>query len=362
MALPPTVCFSDRPFHGLKVCLIDQLRLPREEIIVQLESAEGVAGAIETMQVRGAPAIGVTAALGLALGLEKFVEKKGATIKTGELDEYWKALVERMNRTRPTAVNLFWATSKMDEEYNAQSPRIKGEFHSLVEVMFIKAQALLDEDISLCHAIGKNGAGLLPQKATVLTHCNAGALATAGYGTALGIIRAAVEAGKNVKVFCDETRPYLQGSRLTAWELQRDGIDATVITDNMAAHIMKTEKIDAVIVGADRIARNGDTANKIGTYGLSILCKHHGIPLYVAAPSTTFDLKIVSGAQIPIEERSKSEVSHIGTTVLVPEGVSVRHPAFDVTPAALITSIITERGIIQPVCEERVCDLMEKTS
>ena len=354
-----TVSFEGKPFEGFALSFLNQLLLPEKEQYVSATSVEEVARIIETMVVRGAPAIGVSAAMGLALGLEKLALKH-ATLPAETLKAEWVKMVERLNRTRPTAVNLFWATRKMTELFETErniTPQIS--LKKLALVMINKAQGIHDEDVQLCRSIGKHGSALLPEHANVITHCNAGALATAGFGTALGVFRAAAESGKKIHVYCDETRPYLQGARLTAWELMKDRIPATVITDNMSAHIMKTEKIDAVVVGADRIARNGDTANKIGTYALSILCKHHGIPLYIAAPSTTFDLSLKSGNEIPIEERSHDEVSLLNGKRLTPVECAIRHPAFDVTPGSLISGIITERGVIRPVNEETVCRLMK---
>jgi methylthioribose-1-phosphate isomerase len=303
--------------------LLDQRLLPREEKWIACRSAHEVAVAIRDMVVRGAPAIGVAAAFGMAIAA-----------KNG--DDIGAAAAE-LRASRPTAVNLGWAIDRM----------IAASGDPLEE-----AQRIFDEDVESCRRIGRFGAELLGARNTVLTHCNAGALATAGYGTALGVIRAAIEGGKQVAVFADETRPYLQGARLTAWELQQDGIDVTLITDNMSGHFFQQGKFDAVVVGADRIAANGDTANKIGTYTLAVLANAHDVPFYIAAPISTVDIACPSGESIPIEERSSREVTEIAGTSIAPEGVSARHPAFDVTPARLITAIITERGVLRPPYEE----------
>jgi methylthioribose-1-phosphate isomerase len=304
-------------WRGDALDLLDQRKLPREEIYVTCRTPAEVADAIRTMVVRGAPAIGVTAAFGMAL----------AKLRGEDVNEAARLL----RATRPTAVNLAWAIERM--------LRTDG---SVAE-----AEAMFEEDVEANRRIGRFGADLLGSRATLLTHCNAGALATAGYGTALGVIRSAVEQGKQIAVFADETRPYLQGARLTAWELQQDGIDVTLITDNMAGHFFQQGKFDAVVVGADRIAANGDTANKIGTYTVAVLAHAHGVPFYVAAPISTIDVRTADGSGIPIEERDTSEVTEIGGISIAPDGISVRHPAFDVTPARLITAIITERGVLR---------------
>jgi len=279
--------------------------------------------------VRGAPAIGVAAAFGIAL----------AAMRGDDV----RAAAEELRRARPTAVNLAWAVDRMMCSGRLQPADLIAE-----------AQKIFDEDVAANRRIGRFGAELLGDSATVLTHCNAGALATAGYGTALGVIRAAVESGKHVAVFADETRPYLQGARLTAWELQQDGIDVTLITDNMAGHFFQQGRFDAVIVGADRIAANGDAANKIGTYTVAVLAKAHDVPFYIAAPISTVDIATADGTAIPIEERSAAEVTSIGGVAIAPDGISVRHPAFDVTPAALITAIITDRGVLRPPYQEAI--------
>jgi methylthioribose-1-phosphate isomerase len=336
------------------VVMIDQRKLPGAEVYVTCKTAKDVARTIKTMVIRGAPAIGVAAAMGLALG----VRQSKATGTTKLATEFYK-LCEMMAATRPTAVNLFWAIDRMKRVFAeaAGSGQSVGQMQDRLEA---EARRIHDEDVESCRAMGGHGAELVPQNARVLTHCNAGALATAGYGTALGVIRGAVERGKQVAVFADETRPFLQGARLTAWELTRDGINTTVITDNMAGAIMRGEKIDLVVVGADRIAANGDVANKIGTYSIAILAKEHGIPFYVAAPLSTIDLNTPTGDQIPIEERSAKEVTHLGPTRLTPEAARVRNPAFDVTPSKYVTAIITERGIARSPYSESLAALVNQ--
>ncbi len=325
--------------HGA-VCLIDQLRLPHEQLVVRCESLEMVAKAIKTMQVRGAPAIGCTAAYGMALaGL------LSAVPDTAGLLADLAAAKDVLDSQRPTAVNLAWATERMltkARQFGTGTPR------ALAEALLEEAHAVLTEDLAMCHAIGDHGAPLIPAGGRVLTHCNAGGLATAGYGTALAPIRSAFAQGRSIHVWVDETRPFLQGARLTAWELHQSGIPLTLITDNMAGYMMKSGKVDCVIVGADRIVANGDTANKIGTYSLGVLARAHGIPFYVAAPTSTIDLSMEHGDLIPIEERSSDEVTHLSGQLIAPVGVRAAHPAFDVTPAALITAIITERGVVEP--------------
>jgi methylthioribose-1-phosphate isomerase len=301
-----------------------------------------VAKAIKTMVIRGAPAIGVAAAMGIALG----VQRSTAT-GTRQFAAEFQKMCELMAATRPTAVNLFWAIERMKRSFSEGA--LGGEsVDQLKTRLRDEAQRIHDEDVESCRSIGTFGAKLIPDQARVLTHCNAGALATAGYGTALGVIRGAIEAGKRVRVLADETRPFLQGSRLTAWELMKDGIDTTVITDNMAGTLMYAGDIDLVVVGADRIAANGDTANKVGTYTVAILAKEHGIPFYVAAPWSTIDLAIPDGSHIPIEERASREVTHVGSSQVTPDGATVRNPAFDVTPHKYITAIITDRGVFTP--------------
>ncbi len=322
------------------VRMIDQRLLPTEEKYVTLHSCEEVAEAIKTMVVRGAPAIGLSAAMGLALGAK---QATGTSVTDLELE--FDRLCEMMSMTRPTAVNLFWAIEKMRAEFRRAAADTEDP-GTIKQALVAQALKIFREDIEANRALGRFGADLIPDGATVLTHCNAGALATAGdYGTALGVIRGARDAGKRIAVIADETRPFLQGLRLTAWELAKDDIPVTVITDNMAGHVMKGGKVDAVVVGADRIAANGDAANKIGTYMVAVLAQRHKIPFYVAAPVTTLDLSIPSGDQIPIEERDTREVTHVGDRQLGPDGVDVHNPAFDVTPNELITAIITDKGV-----------------
>ncbi len=322
------------------VRMLDQRLLPTEETYLMLRSYDEVADAIRKMVVRGAPAIGVSAAMGIALGTNQSV---GTSVS--DLEDDLGYICDVMSQTRPTAVNLFWAIERMRSTFNREKA-LTQDVEELKRKLVAEALAIFDEDISANRAIGRFGEPLIPDGATVLTHCNAGALATAGdYGTALGVIRGARDAGKRVAVIADETRPFLQGLRLTAWELAKDNIPVTVITDNMAGHVMKEGKIDAVVVGADRIAANGDTANKIGTYMVAVLAKEHNIPFYVAAPITTLDLSLGSGAEIPIEERDSTEITHIREHQLGPDGVAVHNPAFDVTPSHLITAIITDQGV-----------------
>ena len=323
------------------VVMIDQRKLPAEEIYVRCKTAADVARAIRTMVIRGAPAIGVAAAYGIALGMRG--SKATGTQKFAA--EFYKTC-ETMAATRPTAVNLFWAIERMKRTF-AAAAETGASVEQIQDRLDLEAQAIHDEDVASCRAMGAFGAAIVPDEARILTHCNAGALATAGYGTALGVIRGAVEAGKRVTVLADETRPFLQGARLTAWELVRDGIQTTVITDNMAGAIMRMGQIDLVVVGADRIAANGDTANKIGTYTVAVLAREHKIPFYVAAPLSTIDLDTPDGDHIPIEERNPREVTHLRGSRLTPVGALIRNPAFDVTPHHLIAGIITERGIFR---------------
>ncbi len=322
------------------VRMLDQRLLPTEETYLMLRSYDEVADAIRKMVVRGAPAIGVSAAMGIALGANQSV---GTSV--ADLEDDLGYICDVMSQTRPTAVNLFWAIERMRSSFNREKA-LTHDVEQLKQKLVTEALAIFEEDISSNRAIGRFGEPLIPDGATVLTHCNAGALATAGdYGTALGVIRGARDAGKRVAVIADETRPFLQGLRLTAWELAKDNIPVTVITDNMAGHVMKEGKVDAVVVGADRIAANGDTANKIGTYMVAVLAKEHNIPFYVAAPITTLDLSLGSGREIPIEERDSAEITHIREHQLGPDGVAVHNPAFDVTPNHLITAIITDQGV-----------------
>ena len=329
-------------WHDADIVMIDQRKLPATEVYVTCRSVNDVAKAIKTMIIRGAPAIGVCAAMGLALG--------GARSKatgTKQFTTEFQRHCDLLAATRPTAVNLFWAIERMKRSFSEGA--LAGEsVDQLRARLRTEADCIHDDDVASCRAIGAHGATLVPDEARILTHCNAGALATAGYGTALGVVRAAIEAGRKVRVLADETRPFLQGARLTAWELVRDGIETTVITDNMAGAIMRAGGIDLVVVGADRIAANGDTANKIGTYTVAVLAKEHGIPFYVAAPWSTIDLATPDGEAIPIEERDAREVTHVGLTRVAPEGAQIRNPSFDVTPHKFITAIITERGIVTP--------------
>jgi methylthioribose-1-phosphate isomerase len=331
------------------VRFIDQTKLPTEETYVTCKTYEQVADAIRTMVVRGAPAIGVAAAMGIALGAKN---SKAETV--GELKRDFDHICDVIGKTRPTAVNLFWAIRRMQEKF--ERLRIR-PIEQIKQALVEESQRMHAEDIAANQAMGRHGATLMPSEGGVLTHCNAGALATAGYGTALGVIRAAVEQGKKIHVYADETRPFLQGSRLTAWELMKDGIPTTVISDNMAGAMMKQGKIGAIVVGADRIAANGDVANKIGTYGVAVLAKENGLPFYVAAPVSTVDLSCADGGKIPIEQRNAREITHIAGKQMVPDGVSVENPAFDVTPAKYVTAIITERGIARAPFDESLSAL-----
>jgi methylthioribose-1-phosphate isomerase len=324
------------------VVMIDQTRLPREQIFVTCRSYVEVAVAIRSMVIRGAPAIGVAAAMGVALGVQEGAD--------------FERVCETLASTRPTAVNLFWAIERMRALRASLSGATREE---LVARMIEEAKNIRLDDIAICRAMGKHGAALVPDGKTVLTHCNAGALATAGYGTALGVIRAAAEAGKKIDVFADETRPFLQGARLTAWELQQDGIPTTLITDNMAGHFLHSGRIGCVVVGADRIAANGDVANKIGTYSLAVLAKENNVPFYVAAPVSTFDLTLQSGDLIPIEQRSANEVTHVFGVPVAPENIAVENPAFDVTPSRYVTAIISERGVARAPYGESLRRLAE---
>jgi methylthioribose-1-phosphate isomerase len=332
----PTVEWKDGA-----VCLLDQSRLPEQVEFVMCRDYQTVARAIRELKVRGAPALGVTAAMGVALGVQ--------SIQASNYDGFVKgalAICDHLAATRPTAVNLFWALDRMKRKLaDLRSLPVENIKRELMK----DSQAILDEDIELCRTMGRHGAELIQDGQTILTHCNAGALATAGYGTALGVVRAAWESGKKIKVIADETRPVLQGARLTAWELMQDKIPVTLITDNMAGALMRQGKIQVCVVGADRIAANGDVANKIGTYSVAVLAKAHGIPFYVAAPYSTIDLGTRSGQDIPIEQRNPEEVIRVhGGDPIAPSGVEVFNPAFDVTPADLVTGIITERGVFKP--------------
>ena len=335
-------------WHDDDIVMIDQRKLPAAEIYVTCRTVNDVAKAIKTMVIRGAPAIGVCAAMGLALGAARS-KATGTKQFTTEFQRHCDLLAA----TRPTAVNLFWAIERMKRSF-ADGALAGESVDQLKARLRTEADQIHDDDVASCRAIGAHGATLVPDEACILTHCNAGALATAGYGTALGVIRGAVAAGRKVRVVADETRPFLQGARLTAWELVKDGIDTTVITDSMAGAIMRAGGIDLVVVGADRIAANGDTANKIGTYSLAVLAREHRIPFYVAAPWSTVDLETADGDTIPIEERNPREVTHVGSNQLTPEGAHIRNPSFDVTPSRFITAIITERGIVRPPYRENL--------
>jgi len=334
--------------------LLDQRRLPQEEVYLRLRTVEEIAEAIETLAVRGAPAIGCAAAFGIAQAA-----RASDAADLGALCAELDAARARLARTRPTAVNLFWALGRMADVVARVAAAPGAGVAALRRALADEAARIVEEDVAACRALGAHGLALVPEGARILTHCNAGALATAGYGTALGVVRAAHEAGRRVAVWADETRPFLQGARLTAWELARDRIPVTVVTDNMAGHLMRRGEVDLVVVGADRIARSGDVANKIGTYAVAVLAREHRIPFYVAAPLSTVDLATASGDDIPIEERGRAEVARIGGAVVVPDGVPVRHPAFDVTPARLVDAIVTERGIARAPYEESLPKLFE---
>ncbi|MBD2102180.1 S-methyl-5-thioribose-1-phosphate isomerase [Leptolyngbya sp. FACHB-261] len=332
----PVVWVQDR------VVLIDQTRLPQEYTLVEISRSEDMAHAIRTMIVRGAPAIGVAAAYGMALGAREI-----ETQDRGKFLSHLEQVAQQLRQTRPTAVNLFWAIERM---LRVARQTVAPVTH-LQQLLLEEAQRLGEEDVRTCEAIGEQGLRVLPQspgELRLLTHCNAGALATAGYGTALGVVRSAWRSGRLERLYADETRPRLQGAKLTTWECVQEGIPVTLITDGMAAHCMQRGLVDAVVVGADRIAANGDTANKIGTYSLALVAQAHGVPFYVAAPLSTIDFSLTTGTQIPIEERDPAEVYQVGETVICPDGVSFYNPAFDVTPAWLIAGIITEFGVFKP--------------
>lgn len=334
------------------VRFIDQTKLPAEEKYVTCKTYEEVADVIRNMVVRGAPAIGVSAAMGIALGI-----KNSKAETAGDLKREFDQICGVIGKTRPTAVNLFWAIRRMQQKFEQLRVR---PVQQIKQALVEEAQRMHAEDIAINKTMGVNGATLMPASGGVLTHCNAGALATCGYGTALGVIRAAIDQGKKIHVYADETRPFLQGSRLTAWELVKDGIPTTVISDNMSGAMMRQGKIGAVIVGADRIAANGDVANKIGTYTVAVLAKEHGIPFYVAAPISTVDLETPDGSKIPIEQRSAAEVTHIAGKLITPEGIAVENPAFDVTPAKYVTAIVTEKGIARAPYEQSLAALAQE--
>jgi len=336
--------FDTLRWEGDAVALIDQRVLPLKEEYLICRSAEEVAQAIVDMVVRGAPAIGVAAALGIALGARQVDAGTPLAFRSA-----FEAICERMSKTRPTAVNLFWAVERMKKRYEALAPEGTAAVKRGLEEEALRMQR---EDVEINRRMGRHGAALVPDGARILTHCNAGALATAGYGTALGVVRAAVEAGKKVEVFADETRPFLQGARLTAWELAKDNIPVTLITDNMAGHLMSRGRIDLVVLGADRIAANGDVANKIGTYSVAVLAHENEIPFYAVAPTSTFDVSIPDGSHIPIEERGPEEVTHLRGQRIAPEGVKVLNPAFDVTPHRYVTAIVCEKGVARDPFKE----------
>jgi methylthioribose-1-phosphate isomerase len=332
------------------VRFIDQTKLPTEETYVNCKTYQEVADVIRNMVVRGAPAIGVSAAMGIALGV-----KNSKAENVSELKREFDQICDLIGKTRPTAVNLFWAIKRMQQKFETLRVRPVSQ---MKQALIEEAQRMHAEDIAINQAMGRHGSTLMPASGGVLTHCNAGALATCGYGTALGVIRAAVEAGKKIQVYADETRPFLQGSRLTAWELTKDNIPTTVISDNMAGAMMRQGKIAAVIVGADRIAANGDVANKIGTYSVAVLAKEHNLPFYVAAPISTVDLETSDGSKIPIEQRNPAEITHFAGKAITPVGVQIENPAFDVTPAKYVTAIVTERGIARAPYEQSLAKLV----
>ncbi|HWW96498.1 MAG TPA: S-methyl-5-thioribose-1-phosphate isomerase [Edaphobacter sp.] len=337
------------------VNFLDQTKLPLEETYVLATDYKQVATVIRDMIVRGAPAIGVSAAMGMAIG----IDRSSATTLPA-LTEEVAVIAKTLAETRPTAVNLFWGIDEIRNLYNTLAAK-NTPIPEIKSAVVAKARRMYDEDIAACKQMGAHGASLLPTAGTVLTHCNAGALATCGYGSALGVIRAAIERGHKIDVFADETRPFLQGARLTAWELMKDNIPTTVLCDNMAAALMRQGRIQAVIVGADRIAANGDVANKIGTYGVSILAKEHNIPFYVAAPWSTLDLATAHGDLIPIEQRAATEVTHSNGKQMTPHGVAIENPAFDVTPAKYVTAIITERGVLRAPYEQSIQNMAKQS-
>ena len=336
-----------------RLCLLDQTLLPHEKKVIECATYQDVADAIMAMKVRGAPAIGVTAAYGMVLAC---IEACGKGLDTEGLCAYLNGAADTLRKTRPTAVNLFWAIDRMVRI--AESSR-SASAEEICRRLTQEADDMAEEDIRINRQIGAHGQALFSEKETVLTHCNTGALATVGFGTALGMIRAAHEAGKRISVYADETRPYLQGARLTAWELKEAGIPVTLITDSMAGFFIKKGVITAAVVGADRIAANGDVANKIGTYSIAVLAKENQVPFYVAAPISTLDLTLSSGELIPIEERNPREITHIGSHAIAPDGIAVANPAFDVTPARYVTAIITEKGVVYPPFEENLKNLVD---
>jgi len=333
--------------------LLDQRLLPEREAYLCLRTLEELAVAIEELAIRGAPAIGCAAGLGVALAA-----RTSAAADPDALISELDAAFERLAATRPTAVNLFYALGRMREALQSASVAEGATVASIRQDLVVAGQALIDEDLASCRAIGRAALDLVPQDARILTHCNAGALATAGYGTALGVVRAAVEAGREPRVLAGETRPFLQGARLTAWELSRESIPVTVHTDGMAGSLLQRGEVDIVVVGADRIARNGDVANKVGTYPLAVLAREHDVPFYVAAPLSTVDFEAANGDAIPIEERGREEIAQLGGKKILPDGVAVRHPAFDVTPAKLVSAIVTERGVARADYSESLAALL----
>jgi len=333
-----------------RVVMIDQRKLPNREVYLECRDLEQVARAIETMVIRGAPAIGVAAAYGVALGVLAFPEQRE------DWDDAFERICRRLEQTRPTARNLFWALEQMQDTYRDSRDK---DLSALQEGLLAKAQAIEREDLAMCRRIGAWGKRLIQAGQTILTHCNAGGLATAGYGTALGVVREAWAAYSDITVYADETRPFLQGARLTCWELEKDGIPVVLITDNMAGYLMQQGEISVVVTGADRIAANGDTANKIGTYGVAVLARENGIPFYIAAPLNTVDFSLPQGELIPIEERDPEEVRRVGECRIAPEKVRVRNPAFDVTPARYISAIITDRGIAYPQFQDSLQTLRD---
>ncbi len=341
-------------WDGGKVALIDQRQLPHRQVTVYCHTLDDVAQAIRTMQVRGAPAIGCSAAYGMTLAVQQQVQANGHQIEPAEVLDILRKAKAVLDAQRPTAVNLAWATERMlhcaHNFWNNGAIQSNGNdpMANLASCLLQEAHAILSQDLSMCYAMGQHGAPLIPERGHVLTHCNAGGLATAGYGTALAPLRTATEQGRKLHVYVDETRPYLQGARLTSWELHQADIDQTLVTDNMAGYLMRNHEVDCVMVGADRIVANGDIANKIGTYTLAVLAQMHGVPFYVVAPSSTIDMACHNGDDIPIEERSPDEVTCINQTRVAPDGINAAHPAFDVTPHELITAIITERGVLYP--------------
>ncbi len=334
--------------------MLDQRLLPQQEVYYDYRTADEIAASIKDMVIRGAPAIGIAAAYGVFFGVRDLIKVHDHTsLQEKELP----ALFEALAQTRPTAVNLFWALDKMKPLVFGRD--LTQDSEAVLEEILTMAHQIMEEDRENNLTMGRHGAALMPDNARILTHCNTGGLATGGYGTALGVIRAVHAEGRLAHVWVDETRPYLQGARLTAWECMKDELPSTLITDNMAAYFMQQGKVDAVIVGADRISADGSAANKIGTYGLAVLCKHHNIPFYVAAPLSTIDLEIAEGRDIPIEQRSAREVTHVGDRALAPEGMQVAHPAFDVTPGELITAIVTEKGVVRAPYNDSVAALFE---